>query len=81
MTKHEQIRAFVQQLLLAKHDLVSLSDADPLLSSGRLSSFDIVSIAAFLEETFAVNFADVGFDQYKFESIDTIVEMLNEMGY
>lgn len=75
MTNKDKIRAFVQQLLNDKHDTLAFADADPLLSSGRLNSLDVVSVAVFLEENFGVNFSDSNFDQYKFESIDSMHDL------
>ncbi len=77
MTKKEQVRNFLKQTLQDKNDLTEFKDSDPLVSSGRLNSLDVVSVAAFLEETFGLNFADTTFDQYKFESVDSIAELLD----
>jgi acyl carrier protein len=72
MDHREQIRKYLQELLLQKGDQQPFSDDASLLLSGRLASVDAVEIVVFLEEEFAVNFSDIGFDQTLIDSVDAI---------
>jgi acyl carrier protein len=72
MDHREQIRKYLQELLLQKGDQQPFSDDASLLLSGRLASVDAVEIVVFLEEKFAVNFSDIGFDQTLIDSVDAI---------
>jgi acyl carrier protein len=70
------VRAFLQQLLQAKGDEQPLADDDSLLLSGRLQSIDAVDVVVFLEESFGIDFADIGFDQEQLDSIDAICTLI-----
>lgn len=67
-----KIRDFVRNLLVNSGDESPLADHDSLLLSGRLQSIDAVEIVIFLEETFAIDFAQIGFDRDQIDSIDAI---------
>jgi|HubBroStandDraft_4_1064222.scaffolds.fasta_scaffold377820_2 acyl carrier protein len=67
-----EIREFVQGLLAASGDEGALADNDSLLFSGRLQSVDAVEIVVFLEENFGIDFARIGFDKERIDSIDAI---------
>ena len=72
MDHREEIRKYLQELLLQKGDKQPLSDDASLLLSGRLASVDAVEIVVFLEEKFGINFAEIGFDQAMIDSVDAI---------
>jgi acyl carrier protein len=72
MDHREEIRKYLQELLLQKGDKQPLSDDTSLLLSGRLASVDAVEIVVFLEEKFGINFAEIGFDQAMIDSVDAI---------
>lgn len=76
MDHREQIRKYLQELLLQKGDKQPFSDDASLLLSGRLASVDAVEIVVFLEEKFAVNFSEVGFDQTLIDSVDAIDSLI-----
>jgi acyl carrier protein len=67
-----EIHTFVQELLTNSGDDGPLADDDSLLLSGRLQSIDAVEIVIFLEENFAIDFAEIGFDREQIDSIDLI---------
>ena len=69
------IREFVRNLLIANGDAEPLADQDSLLLSGRLQSIDAVEIVVFLEENFGIDFAELGFDQERIDSIDAIAAL------
>jgi acyl carrier protein len=77
MAEKAGIRAFVANLLLKKGDARPFSDDDSLLMSGRLQSIDAVEIVVYLEEKFGIDFAEVGFDEEKLDSIDAICALIH----
>jgi acyl carrier protein len=76
MDHREEIRKYLQELLLQKGDKQPFSDDASLLLSGRLASVDAVEIVVFLEEKFGVNFAVLGFDQELIDSVDAIDSLI-----
>jgi len=75
-----QIREHVQRLLTSIGDGGQLADHDSLLLSGRLQSIDAVEIVLFLEETFGIDFAQIGFDREQLDSIDAIYALTQAAG-
>jgi acyl carrier protein len=76
MDHREEIRKYLQELLLQKEDKQPFSDDASLLLSGRLASVDAVDIVVFLEEKFGVNFSELGFDQTLIDSVDSIDSLI-----
>ena len=72
MDQREEIRKYLQEMLLQKGDKQLFADDTSLLLSGRLASVDAVDIVVFLEEKFGVDFAELGFDQTLIDSVDAI---------
>jgi acyl carrier protein len=72
MKGRAEIREFVRSLLANSGDEGALADSDSLLFSGRLQSIDAVEIVVFLEENFGIDFAKIGFDKERIDSIDAI---------
>jgi acyl carrier protein len=72
------IRKFLQDLLAGKGDQRPFSDDDSLLFSGRLQSVDAVDIAVFLEEKYGIDFAEMGFDQERLDTVNGIVGLIEE---
>jgi acyl carrier protein len=73
-----RIREFLQGLLSRKGDTQPFSDVTSLLLSGRLQSVDAVDVAVFLETEFGVDFATMGFDQEKIDTVDAIAALVEE---
>ena len=79
MTQRETVREYVQKVLREnKDDTAAISDSESLVLSGRLSSLDIVDVLTFLEEQFGFEIDPNDFDQAKFDTIDSIVEMVEK---
>jgi acyl carrier protein len=72
MNEKAEIRQFVEGLLARDGDDSPLTDGDSLLVSGRLQSIDAVEIVMFLEQSFGLDFATIGFDRDRLDSIDAI---------
>ena len=74
----ERIRAYVQKVLKEnKDDTAPVGDGDSLVLSGRLSSLDVVDVLTFLEGEFGFAMDPNDFDQAKFDTVDSIVGMLD----
>jgi acyl carrier protein len=77
MTPREEVRAYVKKMLAEnKDDTAPVADGESLILSGRLSSLDVVDVLTFLEGKFDFQMDPNDFDQSKFDSIDSIVGML-----
>lgn len=78
MNRRLRIREFIEGLLARKEDTQPFSDVTSLLLSGRLQSVDAVDVAVFLETEFGVDFAAIGFDQEKIDTVDAIAALVEE---
>ncbi len=78
MERKSAIREFIRELMARKGDTHPVSDDTSLLLSGRLQSIDAVELAVFLEETFGVDFARIGFDQEMIDTVDMINALVGE---
>lgn len=76
MSEKAEIRKFVEGILAGYGDDDGLSDDDSLLVSGRLQSIDAVEIVMFLEQNFGLDFAIIGFDRDRIDSIDAIDSLI-----
>jgi len=72
------IHEFVQELLTRSGDSQPLADQDSLLLSGRLQSIDAVEIVVYLEENFGIDFAQIGFDRDRIDSVDAIFALVHD---
>jgi acyl carrier protein len=78
MTRLESIRGFVLNVLKTKGDRDPCSDHDPLISSGRLSSLEVMETAVFLEGAFGLDLSERGFDPADFDSIVAIDKLVQD---
>jgi len=78
MDNKSTIREFIQELLARKGDTHPFKEDSSLIFSGRLQSIDAVALAVFLEEKFGVDFAEMGFDQQRLDTLNAIVDLIEE---
>ena len=79
MSVRERVREYVQKVLKEnKDDTAPVGDTDSLVLSGRLSSLDVVDVLTFLEGEFGFAMDPNDFDQAKFDTVDSIVAMLEK---
>lgn len=78
MDQKPVVREFLNDLLSIRNDSAPFGDDESLMLSGRLQSLDAVRIVMFLEETFGVNFATVGFDPGLIDSVNSISALVSE---
>lgn len=74
-----QTRIFIKSLLDRSEGNAIFDNEESLVISGRLSSLSLVELAAELEKKYNIDFAD-GFNQYDFDSINSIVNLIIERG-
>lgn len=79
MKGKSEVHEFVLELLTRNGDDQPLQDNDSLLLSGRLQSIDAVEIVVFLEENFGIDFAEVGFDRERIDSVDAIYSLVESV--
>ncbi|HXC50556.1 MAG TPA: acyl carrier protein [Candidatus Limnocylindrales bacterium] len=75
-SRKEQIRRIVARALAEAGDELPLTDTDSLVVSGRISSLDVVAILVALEESFGIEIHADEFDPLRFDSVDSIDELL-----
>jgi acyl carrier protein len=78
MDRNATIREFIRKLLDRKGDTKPFSEESSLLLSGRLQSVDAVSLVVFLEENFGIDFAEIGFDQERLDTVSAISSLIEE---
>ncbi|MGC2474428.1 MAG: acyl carrier protein [Candidatus Sulfotelmatobacter sp.] len=78
MDNKPALREFVRKLLARKGDTHPFDDEASLIFSGRLQSIDAIDLAVFLEETFGVDFAEMGFDQQNLDTVNAIISLVDE---
>lgn len=71
-----QMRRYIEQRLLMKGDGAPLHDDDLLFTSGRLDSLDAVELVMSIETDHGINFADIGFDLTRLDSISAIAALV-----
>ena len=77
MTKREQVRQYLIDVLREDmDDTEPLADDDSLVLSGRLDSLGVVGVLTFLEERFDFSMDPNDFEQTKFDSVDSIMALL-----
>ncbi|MBF0487421.1 MAG: acyl carrier protein [Nitrospirae bacterium] len=70
--KKSKLRTFIKSYLQEHGDTGDLKDDDSLFISARLDSLAMITLIAFLEQTFGVNFGDVDFDVELIDSVNEI---------
>jgi acyl carrier protein len=78
MERKAAIREFLRTLLVRRRDRQPFSDETSLFLSSRLQSVDAVVLAVFLEENFGVDFAAMGFDPERVDTVNAILSLIEE---
>ena len=76
MNKKEKIRAHIKSILIKNGKRPDFSDYDSLVVSGLLDSLAILELLSFIEDQFGIDFAERGFDQNDFDTLNTIASMI-----
>jgi acyl carrier protein len=73
-----RMRNTILDRLRLKGDEAPLTDDDLLFSSGRLDSLDAVEIIMSIEIDYGINFADIGFDLTRLDSVIAIAALVGD---
>ena len=76
MQKREKLRRFVGDILIRKGDNEPFADDDSLLLAGRIDSLNVLEIVTFMEKELQFNLSEQAFDPSCFDSIDSMVELI-----
>ena len=79
MSKQAEIRNFLEEILNNKGDSSDFTDQQLLVTEGRLTSLDIITIVVFLEENYGIDFSDRPFDQNEFDSVESITALVDTL--
>ena len=79
MSTIAKIRNFLEEILNDKGDSSCFTDQQLLVTEGRLSSLDIITIVQFLEENYGIDFSDRPFDQNEFDSVESITALVDTL--
>ena len=77
MSTQAEIRNFLAEILNDKGDSTGFTDQQLLVTEGRLSSLDVITIVVFLEENYGIDFSDRPFDQNEFDSVESITALVD----
>ncbi|MFH1262737.1 MAG: hypothetical protein V1495_04765 [Pseudomonadota bacterium] len=76
MDPRTEIRSEVAKMLAEREGVVVVSDSERLVTTGRLTSLEVVQLGVFLEQVFQVDFTRGPFNKYDFESVDRMVDLV-----
>jgi acyl carrier protein len=76
MDRMAETKEFLKRLLSLRGDRRPFTDTSSIFLSGRLRSVDAVELVVFLEETFGIDFATIGFDESQIDSINAIQSLV-----
>ena len=79
MNTRAEIRNFLEEILNDKGDSSGFTDQQLLVTEGRLSSLDVITIVVFLEENYGIDFSDRPFDQNEFDSVESITALVDTL--
>ena len=72
----KKVRIFLESLLEEYGESTDFENDDSLVISGLLDSLAILKIVVFLEEEFAIDFSQRGFDQNQFDTLKSILSFI-----
>ena len=73
-----KIRVEVQRLLEENGDVAGIDDSGELFSSGRLSSFAMMTLVMFLEQECIIDFGSIDFDVSLVDTVNAIEALILE---
>lgn len=75
----QEIIDFVKREFLEEEDEEDVNESSPLISSGIVDSFSMVSLKTFLEKKFSVQIPDAKATPEAFDTVSNIVALLEEL--
>lgn len=79
MAHTDKVRSIVSRALAEAGDEETFANSDSLIVSGRLASMDVVNIVTAIEESFGFELGADDFDPILFDTVDSIVELLERI--
>jgi len=70
------VREYIVDEYIEEDDDVEVSDTTPLISSGIVDSFSMVSLKAFLEKKYGIKLPDEEATPEAFDTVDSIVALV-----
>ena len=71
----EQLSTFIATTIL-KQPNRSISNAEPLISTGLIDSFSLMDLALFVEDTFGVRIEDTELNADTFDNLTQLVSLI-----
>lgn len=75
----DEILAFIKEEYLEDEDEVEINYQSPLISSGIVDSFSMVSLKRHLEQKYNITIPNAKATAEAFDSVDKIVNLLGEL--
>jgi len=75
----EEIKEYIREEYLEEDDEdVEINDDTPLISSGIVDSFSMVSLKVYIEKKFKIQIPDAKATPQAFDTVNNIIELLKE---
>jgi len=75
--ERKQLREFIEARLREHNDMDEFADNESLFDSGRLDSLSVTQLVVYLEQSFGIDFGQVGFSTELVDSIDEMVSFVD----
>jgi D-alanine--poly(phosphoribitol) ligase subunit 2 len=75
----QAILEYVREEYLDEDDDTELDETTPLISSGIVDSFSMVSLKTFLEKRYQIQIPDARASAEAFDTVDKIVEVVRDL--
>jgi len=75
---HETVREYVIGEYVDEDDDIKIADDTPLISSGIVDSFSMVSLKVFLEKKYDIKLPDEEATPEAFDTVNSIVELVKK---
>jgi len=72
----KEIREYLYDILSSSERAPQFGDNESLLISGRLHSLGVIELISRLEQKYHLDLTRQGFNQYDFDSVESIVELI-----
>jgi D-alanine--poly(phosphoribitol) ligase subunit 2 len=75
---HETVREYIIEEYIEDEDEIEVEDDTPLISSGIVDSFSMVSLKVFLEKKYDIKLPDEEATPEAFDTVNSIVELVKK---
>ena len=73
---HEAVREYIIEEYIDEEDEIEVTDDTPIISSGIVDSFSMVSLKVFLEKKYDIKLPDSEATPEAFDTVNSIVELV-----